>query len=402
MLLLAQIKQQLAAMPPPDPQAAHGNAAEARRARKSAASWSSCWPRSSGASTKKTRGPRSATSARPRAKRCTRSTTTRCAARSRTAARTISRGRRQKLYGELTMIVTVNHDGRVLDTEVVESSGNRTLDRRAQAIARAAGPFGRFTDAMRRRPTRSWWSRASSSRATRRWKPSSPDAMNAAWTSTASWAIPVEHSRSPWIHARFAAAHRRAGRLRQAAGAAGRLRGTPCSASATEGGRGCNVTVPFKFEAAALAARPERRARAGRRLQHAALRRRRRLRRQHRRRRAWSTTSQRNAGVALAGRDLLLIGAGGAARGRARAAARGAAARGSWSPTARWPRPQALVDRHAALARAARRRRSRRAALDAVPGAFDVVVNATATSLAGGGVPVPRRRAASPARWPTT
>jgi periplasmic protein TonB len=57
----------------------------------------------------------------------------------------------RKLYGELTMIVTVNHDGRVLDTEVVESSGNQTLDRRAATIARAAGPFGRFNDAMRRK-----------------------------------------------------------------------------------------------------------------------------------------------------------------------------------------------------------------------------------------------------------
>jgi len=57
----------------------------------------------------------------------------------------------KKLYGELTMIVTVNHDGKVLDTEVVETSGSLTLDRRAQSIARAAGPFGRFSDAMRRK-----------------------------------------------------------------------------------------------------------------------------------------------------------------------------------------------------------------------------------------------------------
>jgi protein TonB len=57
----------------------------------------------------------------------------------------------RKLYGELTMIVTVNHDGRVLDTEIVETSGNATLDRRAQSIARAAGPFGRFSEAMRKR-----------------------------------------------------------------------------------------------------------------------------------------------------------------------------------------------------------------------------------------------------------
>lgn len=56
----------------------------------------------------------------------------------------------QKLYGELTMIVTVNFDGKVLGTEVVATSGNLTLDRRAQAIARAAGPFGAFSAAMRR------------------------------------------------------------------------------------------------------------------------------------------------------------------------------------------------------------------------------------------------------------
>jgi protein TonB len=55
----------------------------------------------------------------------------------------------RKLYGELTMIVTVNYDGRILDTEVVESSGNLTLDRRAAGIAKAAAPFGRFNDAMR-------------------------------------------------------------------------------------------------------------------------------------------------------------------------------------------------------------------------------------------------------------
>jgi protein TonB len=57
----------------------------------------------------------------------------------------------RKLYGELTMIVTVNHDGRVLGTEVVETSGNITLDRRAQGIAKAAGPFGKFNDAMRQK-----------------------------------------------------------------------------------------------------------------------------------------------------------------------------------------------------------------------------------------------------------
>lgn len=55
----------------------------------------------------------------------------------------------KKLYGELTMIVTVNFDGRVLATEIVQSSGNPVLDRRAAAIARSAGPFGPFSKAMR-------------------------------------------------------------------------------------------------------------------------------------------------------------------------------------------------------------------------------------------------------------
>jgi len=57
----------------------------------------------------------------------------------------------KKLYGELTMILTVNFDGRILSTEVAETSGNLTLDRRAQSIARSTGPFDRFSDAMRRK-----------------------------------------------------------------------------------------------------------------------------------------------------------------------------------------------------------------------------------------------------------
>lgn len=56
----------------------------------------------------------------------------------------------RKLYGELTMIVHVNHDGRLLGTEIVESSGNRELDRRAQAIVASIGSFGKFNEGMRR------------------------------------------------------------------------------------------------------------------------------------------------------------------------------------------------------------------------------------------------------------
>jgi len=56
----------------------------------------------------------------------------------------------KKLYGELTMVITLDHTGRVLSTEVVQSSGKPVLDRRAQAIVRGLS-FGPFSDAMRRR-----------------------------------------------------------------------------------------------------------------------------------------------------------------------------------------------------------------------------------------------------------
>ncbi|CAM5792865.1 energy transducer TonB [Rhizobacter fulvus] len=57
----------------------------------------------------------------------------------------------KKLYGELTMNVTVDTEGRVVDTEVVRPSKSRVLDRRAIAIVRAAAPFGPFNAAMRKR-----------------------------------------------------------------------------------------------------------------------------------------------------------------------------------------------------------------------------------------------------------
>jgi len=57
----------------------------------------------------------------------------------------------RKLYGELTMNVTVDAEGRVIETEVLRGSSSRVLDRRAVAIVRAAAPFGRFTPDMRRK-----------------------------------------------------------------------------------------------------------------------------------------------------------------------------------------------------------------------------------------------------------
>jgi periplasmic protein TonB len=57
----------------------------------------------------------------------------------------------KKLYGELTMNVTVDAEGRLVDAEVVRPSKTKILDRRALAIVRAAAPFGAFSPAMRRK-----------------------------------------------------------------------------------------------------------------------------------------------------------------------------------------------------------------------------------------------------------
>jgi shikimate dehydrogenase len=196
---------------------------------------------------------------------------------------------------------------------------------------------------------------------------------------------PVEHSRSPWIHARFAQLTGQAieyeRRLVQPGAFAGQVQ-----AFRREGGRGCNATVPFKFDAAALATRRSARADlAG----------------------ACNTLRFDDAGaifgdntdgvglvnditvaagVALAGRTLLLVGAGGAASGvlgpliEARPARVVVANR---TPE----RAAELVARHADLAK---RHGVALAAsgLADVPGAFDIVVNASASSLYGGGVPV--------------
>jgi protein TonB len=55
----------------------------------------------------------------------------------------------RKLYGELTMNVTVDAAGRVVEAEIVRASKSRRLDQQAVAIVRAAAPFGTFNAAMR-------------------------------------------------------------------------------------------------------------------------------------------------------------------------------------------------------------------------------------------------------------
>src|SRR6186713_22127 len=125
---------------------------------------------------------------------------------------------------------------------------------------------------------------------------------------------PVEHSQSPFIHARFAEQTGQALHydrlLCPLDGFAGTVR-----RFADEGGRGCNVTVPFKFDAFALAARrTDRAALAG----AANI-----LRFDERG--DWLADNadgcglvrdiERNAGRVLAGQRVLVVGAGGGAAG---------------------------------------------------------------------------------------
>lgn len=193
---------------------------------------------------------------------------------------------------------------------------------------------------------------------------------------------PVEHSQSPFIHAAFARQTGQAmtyGRLLVPLdGFADAIR-----ALAADGVAGCNVTVPFKFDAYRLSPRHTERAtlaQAANVLRFDA--------------EGWLADNtdgvglvndiERNAGVALAGKRVLLIGAGGAASGAlGPLLAAGPAAVTVANRTV--ANARALVERHEQVPGAAV---LRAAPLDDCGIGFDVVVNAAATSLLGAAVPV--------------
>jgi shikimate dehydrogenase len=199
---------------------------------------------------------------------------------------------------------------------------------------------------------------------------------------------PIAHSKSPLIHARFAELTGQTLRYE-------RLLVPLESFAATlaqlqrDGVKGCNVTVPFKLDAFGAAATRSDRAQLAQAantlvLQGGAVH-------------ADNTDGvglvndiQNNAGVSLAGRDVLLIGAGGAGAG-------------ALAPLlAAGPRRLVLVNRtrakadalvaqhkaHASLQGLLRKTELLAEDLQGLQGAFDVVINASASSLAGSGVPV--------------
>lgn len=53
--------------------------------------------------------------------------------------------RRQRIYGSLRLLVSINHDGSLYEVQVLESSGQPLLDQAAQRIVRLAAPFAPFS-----------------------------------------------------------------------------------------------------------------------------------------------------------------------------------------------------------------------------------------------------------------
>jgi shikimate dehydrogenase len=195
---------------------------------------------------------------------------------------------------------------------------------------------------------------------------------------------PVEHSKSPWIHARFA---QLTGQNLQYSKRLVPLDGFAQAVAAfrAEGGKGCNVTVPFKFETPALATRLTPRAQLAQASN--VLR--------------FDATEvlgdntdgiglvddiRLNAGVDLTGRDLLLVGAGGAAAGVLGPLIE-AGLRRIVVANRTQAKAASLIKRHRALS-VQHGVELEAPELAGLSGGFDVVINATATSLSGSAVPV--------------
>lgn len=200
---------------------------------------------------------------------------------------------------------------------------------------------------------------------------------------------PVEHSRSPWIHARFAElTGQTLAYTKQLVPLDGFA--ATVAAFAGGGGRGCNVTVPFKFEAAALAHQRSERVQLAEACNVLSF-----VRTDQGGLQVLADNSdglglvrdiEQNAGVALRGQNVLLVGAGGAAAG-VLGPLLDAAPHSLVVANRSVAKAEALVARHVALAQRCGVALSA-SVLDALPTGFDVVINATASSLSGAGVPV--------------
>ena len=195
---------------------------------------------------------------------------------------------------------------------------------------------------------------------------------------------PVAHSQSPWIHARFAEL--------TGQDIVYTKRHIPLDhfdhsvrAFIDEGGHGCNITVPFKFEAAALATHTSER---GLLAQACNI-----LTFTDGKIEADNTDGlglvddiEQNAGIPLLGKRILLMGAGGAAAGVLGPLINAKPTHISVANRTE-SRAQTLVARHQQLA-TLQNVELQAHDLKGLEGQFDIIINGTASSLGGHDVPV--------------
>jgi len=187
---------------------------------------------------------------------------------------------------------------------------------------------------------------------------------------------PVAHSKSPWIHAEFARATGQDidyGRVEAPRGGFA----AAVQAFRAAGGKGLNVTLPFKEEAFALCAEASPRARAARAVNTLAFR-----------EEVFGDNTDgaglvrdlaQNLHVSMKGCRVLLLGAGGAAQGVVGAlldAGAGALVVANRTVS----RAQALAGRFPGVAARG---------FEGLEGAFDIIVNATSAGLDDAALPLP-------------
>jgi len=187
---------------------------------------------------------------------------------------------------------------------------------------------------------------------------------------------PVAHSKSPWIHAEFARATGQALRYEVIEAPRGGF-ADAVAAFRAAGGKGLNVTLPFKEEAYALCAEVSERARLARAVNTLVFR-----------EKTFGDNTdgaglladlEKNLGKKVTGSHVLLLGAGGAAQGVAGALLEAGAAE------------LVIANRDVgrAQALAARFPGVRASGYGALTAGFDIVVNATSAGLQGAAPPLP-------------
>lgn len=188
---------------------------------------------------------------------------------------------------------------------------------------------------------------------------------------------PVAHSRSPWIHAEFARATGQALHYEAIEAPPGGF-ASAVAAFRAAGGKGLNVTLPFKEEAYALCVEVSERARLARAVNTLVFR-----------EKTFGDNTdgaglladlEKNLGKKVKGSHVLLLGAGGAAQGVAGALLEAGAA------------ALVIANRTAgrAAALAARFPGVEGCGYEALPGTrFDIVVNATSAGLQGASPALP-------------